>query len=316
MRLLLIGSGAFALPSFAALAAADGISIVGVVTAAPRPAGRNGALRATPVAAWAATNGLPLIEVARIRDAAWVQRITALDAQVGLLADFGQIVPAALLSAPRHGILNLHPSLLPRHRGASPVPATILAGESETGVCTMLMDEGLDTGPILDVVSLPLHGDEIASDLEERLASLAAARIVATVHAWVAGEITPRPQASEGASTAPRLRRGDGRIGQGTSVTTAWRAWRAYQPWPGVFVEIPGIVDRLRIDAAAPPLAVGEREPAKGSFSVEAGLLLLHLAGGALPLVRVTPSGGREMEGGAFLRGHPELLATHARIAP
>ena len=127
---------------------------------------------------------LPLLEVERIRDSAVVARIAALNADIGLLADFGQIVPSALLSAPRHGILNLHPSLLPRHRGASPIPAAILAGDTATGVSTIAMDAGLDTGALVRVDRVELSGDERAPVLEERLAHLAAEGIEETLRGW------------------------------------------------------------------------------------------------------------------------------------
>lgn len=314
LRLLLIGSGSFALPSFAALAAAEGFDIVGILTAVPRPSGRSGELRATPVAAWAETLRLPVIETARVRDEAVLRSIEGLGVDVGVLADFGQIVPPRLLAAARHGILNLHPSLLPHHRGASPIPAAIRAGDSETGVCTILMDEGLDTGAILDTVVVPLHGDERAPLLKEQLARLAAERIVATVRSWVANRLTARPQGDQGVSIAPRLRRSDGRISAATSAVSAWRSWRAYQPWPGIFVEIPGIVERLRLDHIESPLPASGAP--SGSLSIDGERLILHLDGGSIPLRRVTPAGGREMDGAELVRGRPELVAPHARIAP
>lgn len=313
LRLLLIGSGTFALPSFAALAAAEGINIVAVLTAAPRPSGRSGEARATPVAAWARSAHLPLIETERVRDDSALRSVESLRADVGVLADFGQIVPPRLLAATRHGILNLHPSLLPRHRGASPVPAAILAGDSTTGLSTILMDEGLDTGGIVDTVHVPLRGDERAPVLEERLAHLAAERIVATVRAWVDGGIVAQAQGEDGATHAPRLRRSDGRISAVTSAESAWRAWRAYQPWPGIFVEMPGIVERLRLDHIEAPRSGYSAPP--GSFSIVGDLLLLHLDGGAIPLRRVTPAGGREMDGAALVRGRPEIISPHARIS-
>ena len=315
LRLLLFGSGTFAIPSFVAMAAANGIDIVGVITTAPHRAGRTGLLRRTPVALWAEGAHLPLLEVERIRDSAVVARIAALNTDIGLLADFGQIVPSALLLAPRHGILNLHPSLLPRHRGASPIPAAILSGDTETGVSTIAMDAGLDTGALVRVDRVELSGDERAPVLEERLAHLAAEGIEETLRGWAEGRIAAKPQGSVGASHAPRLRRLDGRIGASTTARRAWAAWRAYQPWPGIYVEIPGVLERLRLDQIGPPLPASDR--ANGSLSLDSyGRLLLHLPGGALPLHRVTPAGGREMDGAALVRGRPEIVEAHARIAP
>jgi len=218
------------------------------------------------------------------------------------------------LSAPRHGILNLHPSLLPRHRGASPIPAAIIAGDSETGVCTIVMDAGLDTGALVRVDRIELHGDERAPALEERLAALAADTVEGTLRGWAAGSLTAVPQEGDGVSLAPRLRRSDGRIGAMTSAHAAWAAWRAYQPWPGVYVEIPGVIERLRLDLIDAPLPASDA--ANGSLSLDdAARLLLHLPGGALPLRRVTPAGGREMDGVDLVRGRPEIATAHARIA-
>ena len=269
----------------------------------------------TPVSEWAERARLPLFEVERIRDEATTATIKALNADVGLLADFGQIIPTALLSAPRHGILNLHPSLLPRHRGASPIPAAIIGGDRETGVCTIVMDAGLDTGAVLRVDRMELHGDERAPELEERLANLAAVSIEHTLRGWIAGSIVPMSQEGAGATVAPRLHRSDGRISSSTPALRAWAAWRAYLPWPGVYVEIPGTIDRLRLDLVGAPVQAGDA--ANGALSLDAaGRLLLHLAGGALPLLRVTPAGGREMDGAELVRGRPEIVAAHARIAP
>lgn len=176
------------------------------------------------------------------------------------------------------------------------------------------MDAGLDTGALVRVDRIELRGDERAPALEERLAALAAGTIEGTLRGWAAGSLIAVPQEGDGVSLAPRLRRSDGRIGAATSAHVAWAAWRAYQPWPGVYVEIPGVIERLRLDLIDAPLPASDA--ANGSLSLDdAGQLLLHLPGGALPLRRVTPAGGREMDGVELIRGRPEIAASHARIA-
>ncbi len=314
LRLLLIGSGAFGVPAFGALHAHDEQSIVGVITTAQHPSGRGGALLETPVATWARDHDLPLLEVERLRDPSTQETIASLGATLGLLADFGQILPGEMLRATPHGILNLHPSLLPAYRGAAPIPAAILAGDQESGVSTILMDEGLDTGPLLATQRYPLRGDEEAPMLEANLAQLAADGIVETVRRYLAGEISPNPQSGSGVSLTRRLRRADGEIQATWTAERAYRAWRAYRPWPGVWISLAPALERLNLDVVGEPIS--EVPVPLGGLLVHEGVLLLGLDGGALPLHEVTPMGGRRMSGAALIHGRPELLAPHARIRP
>ena len=154
-----------------------------------------------------------------------------------MLADYGQIVPAALLDPP-FGALNLHPSLLPRHRGASPIPAAIVAGDRETGVTLMRMDAGLDTGPIVAVERLPLAGSETAPELEARLADLAADLLARSLEPWLRGDLPATPQPEEGATLTRPLRREDGRLDPALPAADLERRVRAYLPWPGTFLEV------------------------------------------------------------------------------
>lgn len=283
------------------------------MTAPPRAAGRSGALSPTPVDTWASGAGLRVEHVAKVRDAAEIERIKSLGAEAALLADFGQIIPAALVGHYSRGIVNLHPSLLPRHRGASPIPATILAGDPETGVTTIIMDQGVDTGPIITAQHLRPRPDVTAAELEAELAELAAVGIADTLATWLQGSDAARPQGVDGATQTTRLARADGRIGAGTTAELALRMWRAYQPWPGVWVEIPGVVDRLILSSVSP--AKGGVSVAPGGLELHDGTLLLGLVGGTLRLDRVTPAGGKSMTGGEFARGRQGELAAHGRIA-
>ena len=167
-----------------------------------------------------------------------------------MLADYGRLIPPAVLDLPRHGALNLHPSLLPRHRGAVPVPAAILAGDATTGVTLMRMDAGLDTGPILAQRSVDLDGTEVAPALEARLAALAADLLEETLPDWLAGTLQARPQPVEGATLTRPLRRADGWLDPARPAVELERQVRAYQPWPGSFVEADG--ERLVVWRASP----------------------------------------------------------------
>jgi methionyl-tRNA formyltransferase len=239
--------------------------------------------------------------------------LVRLGATVGLLADFGQIVPGALIDALPGGILNLHPSLLPKFRGASPIPATILAGDRETAVSTILMDVGLDTGPLVNVQRYMLNGDEQSPTLEWHLAELASNDIVATIKRHLAGELEPTPQSSVGVSLTKRLSRADGLLNSNFTVEDAYRAWRAYRPWPGVWVSVAPALERLNLDEVGTPRRDFQVE--LGRFVIHEGTLVLGLQDGALPLLQVTPAGGRRMSGVELVRGRPELLAPHARIS-
>lgn len=312
-RLILFGSGGFAVPSFRTVASDPRFEIAAVVTAPPRAAGRSGVPLPTPVDTWARDAGLRVAHVAKVRDAAQIEMIKSIGAEAALLADFGQIIPAALLDHYPRGIVNLHPSLLPRHRGASPIPATILAGDRETGVTTIVMDQGVDTGPIISVQHLRLRPAVTAAELEVELAELAAVGVADNLATWLQGSEAARPQGADGATQTTRLARVDGRIGAGATSESALRMWRAYQPWPGVWVEIPGVADRLILLSVSP--AEGGAPVAPGALELHDGTLLLGLAGGTLRLDRVTPAGGKSMTGGEFARGRQGELAAHGRIA-
>ena len=221
-----------------------------------------------------------------------------------MLADYGQIVPATLLDPP-FGALNLHPSLLPRHRGASPIPATIVAGDRETGVTLMRMDAGLDTGPIVAVERLPLDGSETAPGLEARLADLAADLLAGSLAPWLRGELPATPQAAEGATLTRPLRREDGRLDPSLPATDLERRVRAYLPWPGTFLEADG--ERLVVGAAS--VAASRRNDVPGRLVRDGDLPAFTTTDGRLVLERVTPPGRRPMSGADYLRGRRPALA-------
>jgi methionyl-tRNA formyltransferase len=288
-----------------ALAGASSVTLVAVITTPPRPAGRRAALAATPVGERAAVLGLPVLTPARLRDPVAVADVSGLRAGLGILADYGKLVPSAILDLPRHGILNLHPSLLPRHRGATPIPAAILDGDSETGVTLFRMDAGLDTGPILASQAVALAGDEDATELEARLATVAADLLRRSLGQWLEGSLPAVAQPPQGASLTRPFRRDDGRLDPGRPATLLERQVRALRPWPGTFVEAPtGRVGVLR--AAVAP---GEPGDEPGRLVRDGGSsLALATAEGRLRLLELQPAGGRRMDGATFVRGRPGLI--------
>ena len=312
-RTVFFGSGQFAVPILEALVAAPEVDLVGVVSAPDRQSGRRQESTPTPVVARARELGIPVLQPARLRDEATIRDLAALQPDLGILADYGRIVPAAILDLPRHGILNVHPSLLPRHRGASPIPATILAGDPTTGVTLIRMDAGLDTGPIVVVTSWPLEGTETAPEVEARAAAEGAALVRRTLADWLAGRLTARAQDETSASLTRPLRRADGRLDPRLPAATLERQVRALQPWPGTFVETAfGPLKVWRAEAIQAPSA-GHETLGIGTFGPPPDLRL-GTTDGDLLLAEVQPAGGRRMTGRALLLGRPALAGTRLAL--
>jgi len=303
-RTVFFGSGAFAVPILEALMAAPEIELVAIVSTPDRPAGRRAELTQTPVARRAAELGLPLLQPVRLRDPAAATAIAHLRPGLGVLADYGRIVPPAVLDIPPLGILNVHPSLLPRWRGAAPIPAAIDAGDAETGVTLMRMDAGLDTGPIVAVERFPLDGTETGPGLEGRAAQAGAELIARTLGSWVRGELTPSPQDDAEATLTRPLRRSDGWLAPTGSAVALERHVRAFQPWPGSFLETQ--VGRVAIWSAEPAeSATGDRP---GTIVPDGTGLAFVASPGRLRLLDVQPAGGRRMTSAELRRGRPGII--------
>ena len=275
------------------------------MTAPNRPAGRGQATREAPVAVKARRLGLRVIQPGRVRSPESIEAIVGLAPTLGVLADYGQLIPAALLDVMPAGILNVHPSLLPRHRGASPVAAAILAGDRETGVSIFRMDEGLDTGPLVSTERVGLTGTENAPELEAALAGVGAELLRRTLGPWLGDQVRTRPQDDASATLTRPLKRDDGRLDPTRSAAALERQVRAYQPWPGSYLEVP---TRLVVwDAEVAP---SERADTPGALVQSGNEPALATADGRLRLAEVQPGGGRRMSGAAWLRGRPQLTAS------
>jgi methionyl-tRNA formyltransferase len=309
VRTVFLGSGSFALPIVEAVARHPALDIVAVVSAPDRPAGRGHAVRAVPVAEIARQRGWPLQQPARLRDPDAQAALLALEPQIILLADYGQIVPRALIDAPEHGALNVHPSLLPRHRGASPVAATILAEDRESGVTVIRMDAGIDSGPIVAQRRTAVADDETTPDLEQRLAVLGARVLDEVLGPWLAGAISPVPQPGEGVTLTHPLRRADGRLDWTRPAADLERQVRAYQPWPGSHASTSA--GTLTVwQARVVPSSAGD-----GDSRVEPGTVLaldrgmaVMTGSGALELVEVQLAGRRRTSGRELRNGYPQLV--------
>ena len=301
VRTVFIGSGAFGVPALQALSRHPAAELVGVVTAPARPAGRKLASVDTPIAKVAAESGIAhVLTPARLREQVALTHILALEPGLIVLAYYGQIVPPALLGIGQ-GALNLHPSMLPRHRGATPVPAAILAGDRATGVTLMRMDEGLDTGPIVAQAGTQIAPDETAPDLEARLAAMGADLLAASLEPWLSGDLREHPQPTVGVTLTRPLHREDGRMDLSLPAEELDRQVRAFQPWPGSFVETRN--GRLTVWSSSP--AASEHLPS-GRFSTRG----LATGDGTLLLHEVQPAGGRRMPWVEFLRGRPGIVGS------
>jgi methionyl-tRNA formyltransferase len=275
------------------------VRLVAVVTAPPKRAGRRQEWQPTPVEAAARAAGVePVLTPPRLRHPDAIEAILALRPELAVLADYGQIVPPPLLDLPR-GALNLHPSALPRFRGAAPIPAAILAGDPTTAVTLMRMDAGLDTGPVIARTGVDLAGDERAPALEARLAETAASLLERSLPGWLDGSLAAVPQAGEGVVLTRPLRREDGRLDPSRPAAELERQVRAYDPWPGTFLELPE--GRLVVLDARVAAAVAGDVP--GEIVREGRVPALATAAGRLVLGQVTPEGRRPMRGEDWLRG-------------
>ena len=302
-RTVFLGSGTFGLPILDVLRAHPAIELVAVIAPPDRPAGRGGVPRAVPVAASARAAGLAVLQPERLRSPETLDAIGTLRPDLGVLADFGRLVPASILAIPAHGILNVHPSLLPRHRGATPIPATILAGDPTAGVVVMAMDEGLDTGPIVSSRAWSLDGTETAPALEARAAAEGAALLSETLEPYLRGELVPGPQAGAVSLSRP-LRREDGRLDPARRAVELERQVRAYLPWPGSHLETgSGRLAVLRAAVVEPE--AGDRP---GDLVPDGDGLALVVADGRLRLLEVQPAGRRPMSGAEYRRGHADVL--------
>ena len=298
MRLIFMGTPDFAVPALAALIDA-GHDVVCVYSQPPRPSGRGHREQPSPVQKYAQAQGIDVRYPVSLKAADAQADFAALNADAAVVAAYGLILPKAILDAPALGCLNIHASLLPRWRGAAPIQRAILAGDTETGVTIMQMDEGLDTGPVLMTGKFPIGNETTASDVHDALAALGRELIVQVLSADLP---TPEPQPGDGSTYAPKLDRAEGRIDWTESAATLDLKIRALNPWPGVWCERGDA--RLRVFAATP--VPGSGEPG----TVIDAPLTVACGGGALRLDRVQRAGKSAMSADEYARGNPVPAGT------
>lgn len=301
MRVIFMGTPDFAVPALDAIVQA-GHEVVLVVAQPSRPAGRGKQLRMPPVAQRAQELGLELFQPKAVKSGPFPERYVALEADVAVVIAYGRILPDRLLNAPKHGCINVHASLLPRWRGAAPIQASVLAGDPTTGVCTQQMEADLDTGPVFDLVEIPLDPRETAGTLHDKLSLLAAEVVVKTLSDL--GTRNPVPQQGE-PSWAPKIDKGMGEVDWSQATDAIDRQVRAMSPWPGGWV--PWDKGPLKLKELQP--ASVEAQSAPGTI-LSTDPLVVATGDGAMQLDIVQAPGRKPVSGGDFARGlHLEIGA-------
>jgi methionyl-tRNA formyltransferase len=312
MKLAFLGTSEFAVPALKALVEA-GHDVIAVYTRAPKPAGRGQQERRTPVHETALSLGLDVRTPRSLRSDDEAQAFKALDLDAAVVVSYGHILPRTFLEAPVLGCINIHGSLLPRWRGAAPIHRAILAGDADTGVTIMRMDEGLDTGPMLLAERTPISAADTAESVHDRLAALGARLIVSTLDALVAKSIDPVVQPTEGVTYAHKLGKEEGALDWRRPAAELERKVRAFHPWPGTWFEVPTEhgVERIKVLGAGLVLAAG----APGTLSVARdGYPVVACGVGGLKLLKLQRAGKSAQSADAFLRGF--TLASGTVLAP
>ncbi len=302
-----MGTAPLAAVSLRALARDPSLQVVGVITQPDRPQGRKLQLKPSAVKEAALELGFPVLQPEKVRTEESLAAIRALAPELIVVVAYGQILPKSLLEIPRHGCLNVHTSLLPRHRGAAPIQWAILDGDSETGITLMLMDPGLDTGPVLTQVRTPIAPSDTAESLHDRLATLGAELLLETLPQWVAGAITPQPQPADGATYARKIERQDGLLDWSLPSVRLWNRVRGLVPWPGAFLSraLPGVPPAvLKVWEARPEVGTTGGTPGE-VLSADPTGIVVRCGEGSLRLLVLQREGGKRLPAREFLAGCP-----------
>jgi methionyl-tRNA formyltransferase len=295
MRIIFFGTPSFAVPSLLALLRSEA-EVVAVVTQPDKPKGRNHVLSSPPVKEAALTHGIAVLQPSIIRDNAFIEELNKLNPDIIVVAAYGKILPPQILHLPAYGCVNVHASLLPAYRGAAPIPWAIVNGEEKTGITTMLMDEGLDTGDILLKEAVEITDDDTAETLGRRLAEISASLLMTTIEKLRDGSLKPVPQAGT-PSYAPPLKKEDGRIDWKRSAKEIFNFVRGMYPWPCAYCYL----DKERIKITRVVAMEGSGLP--GRIEKTSGELVVGTSKGMISIIELQPEGRRPMSARDFLMG-------------
>jgi methionyl-tRNA formyltransferase len=309
LKLVFMGTPDFAVPCLKALL--DGqYDIVAVYTQPDRRAGRGQKLVAPPVKELACAHSIQVLQPESLKDDAAAEYMEGLAPDVIVVAAYGRLIPQRILSVPGYGCVNIHPSLLPRHRGPSPVATAILDGDEKTGVTIMLLDAGMDSGPVLSWQEVAIEDTDTTGSLTAKLAGLGAQLLSETLPGWISGSIKPVPQDKSRATITRILTKLDGEIDWQLSAVQQWRQVRAFQPWPGTFTKWQG--KQLKIVEAVPLQPEKRGQPGKvialtGQSAAPVGV---ECGEGILGLLRVQLEGKKEVSAEEFIRGQRDFAGS------
>jgi methionyl-tRNA formyltransferase len=300
MRIVFMGTPEFAVPSLKALLKSDD-RVVGIVTQPDRPRGRGQRLSPSPVKVIAQRENIPLLQPTKMKDPSFMAELSGWKPDVIAVAAFGRILPHAILSLPSRGCINVHGSLLPKYRGAGPIQWALINGEIETGITTMLMDEGMDTGAMLLQATMAIGPDDTVGSLSPRLADLGGRLLVETLAQLKAGTLTPRPQDHGQATLAPLLKKEDGAVNWTMSATSIANRIRGLTPWPGAYTFLK--TERLTISRS---VALDEATTLAPGQIIALTKDAIHVATGkgVLAIRELQPANGRQMPVAQYLAGH------------
>ena len=308
LKIVFMGTPAFSVPVLATLVDA-GHEVIGVYTQPDKPAGRRQRLSASPVKEFALGRGLPVFQPGSLRRPEAQDELRALSPHVIVVAAYGKLLPPGVLDIPPLGSLNVHPSLLPRYRGPSPVVAAILNGDDVAGITIMRLDEGMDTGPIVDQCQTRIGPDESVEDLTMRLFEMGAGRLVEVLPGWASGEIEARSQDESEAVVTKLLTKEAGRIDWSLPAPAIARQVRAFHPWPGSFTQWRGETVKV-IEASAVPPAAEVVVPTARVALLEDRRVVVGAGEGAIEILRAQLPGKRPVSAAELVRGHPELVGS------
>jgi methionyl-tRNA formyltransferase len=308
-KIIFMGTPAFSVPALSALLEAK-MNVIAVYTQPDKQAGRGQRTVSSPVKELALSRGLNVLQPVSLKNEQAIQQIKALNPNVVVVAAYGKIIPESILNIPRLGFLNIHPSLLPRHRGATPIPSAILNGDNVTGVSIMLLDAGMDSGPVFKQNELTIADEDTACTLSEKLSHTGAELLLEVLPLWIEGKISPVPQDETRATYTSMLTKEDGRIDWNLGALEIWRKVRALQPWPGCYSTWKGKV-----------IKIFQVTHVQWTKPVEAGRVItlstqtgssvgIGCGTGVLALNRLQMEGKKEMPVEEFIRGQRDFVGS------
>jgi methionyl-tRNA formyltransferase len=300
LRVLFLGTSAFACPALEILLSSSH-EVVGVVSQPDRPKGRGQKLAPPPVKILAAKKNLPILQPEKIRDGSFIEVLRSFYAGMIVVVAYGQILSPAVLSLPPKGCINVHASLLPKFRGAAPIARAILAGETQTGVTTMILDSGMDTGPVLLQEKAPIAPEDNAGTLHDRLAVMGARLLLETLGALEKSEITPIPQDHSQATYAPKIIKEETRIRWDSPARQIFNCVRAFDPWPGAFTSWKGKILKLY----RPSLEPESKEEPGTVIQTSVDGLRIATADGTLRIRELQLESRPRLSMAEFLKGYP-----------